>query len=118
MLSGGTYADVGGSGTTSSLGVPKLSVDVRSPATARRHAVMLGSTMPKRASMKRMSDVWSKTCELTYPPLLHGEMTIIGTRTPRPMGPASKLELPAKTSLVVSTVERPFARDTGGVGGT
>ena len=34
--------------------------------------------------MKRIIDVWSKTCEQTQPPLLHGETTGIGTRAPRP----------------------------------
>ena len=35
-------------------------------------------------TMKRMSEVWSKTCELTQPPLVQGEMIISGTRRPRP----------------------------------
>jgi hypothetical protein len=34
--------------------------------------------------MKRIRDVWSKTSEFTHPPVLQGEMTSIGTRTPRP----------------------------------
>src|SRR6202000_842339 len=69
-----------------SLGVAKLKHDIRSPTTARRHALMLGSITPKRFSMKRIVEVWSNTCELTQPPLLHGEMTYIGTRGPRPNG--------------------------------
>jgi hypothetical protein len=36
---------------------------VRSPQTARRQAEMLGSWTPKRRSMKRMIEVWSKTSE-------------------------------------------------------
>ena len=78
-----------GSGANDTSGVAKLNAEVRSPATARRHAVMLvsissGWSSAKRASMKRISEVWSNTCELTQPPLLHGDTTIIGTRTPRP----------------------------------
>ena len=52
----------------------KLKAEVRSPETARRHVVMLGSLTPKRCSMKRMSEVWSNTSELTQPPLLQGEI--------------------------------------------
>ena len=29
-----------------------------------------------------MIDVWSNTCELTQPPRLQGETTVIGTRVP------------------------------------
>src|SRR5882762_8654644 len=65
-----------------------------------------------------MIDVWSNTSELTQPPLLQGDMTTIGTRRPRPYGPAGYSEFPAKISLVVSTVDTPCARDCGGVGGT
>ena len=67
-----------------SFGSAKLNALVRSPATARRQAEMLGSITPKRASMKRMHEVWSNTCELTQPPRLHGEITYIGTRGPMP----------------------------------
>jgi hypothetical protein len=71
------------------LGVAKSNADVRSPQIARRHAVMLvsiksGRPAAKRRSMNRMSEVWSNVSEQTQPPLLHGETTIIGTRTPRP----------------------------------
>ena len=45
---------------------------------------MFGSLTPKRRSRKRITEVWSNTCELTQPPLLHGETTYIGTRGPRP----------------------------------
>ncbi len=81
-------AVVSGSDETrsASLGVAKLKHEVRSPTTARRHALMLVSTTPKRFSMKRIVDVWSNTCELTHPPLLHGEITYSGTRGPRPNG--------------------------------
>jgi hypothetical protein len=65
-------------------GVLKSNADVRSPQTARRHGEMFGSATPNRASTKRMTEVWSKTWEFTQPPRLHGEMTIIGTRGPRP----------------------------------
>ncbi len=41
--------------------VPMCSVDVRSPATRRRQAEMLGAFTPKRSSRKRNWEVWSKT---------------------------------------------------------
>src|SRR5215831_5527485 len=68
--------------------------------------------------MNRISDVWSNTSELTQPPLLQGEMTIIGTRTPRPYGPLAYCVLPAKISFTSGTVDNPCAREAGGVGGT
>ncbi|MCY1551690.1 hypothetical protein D9M68_880360 [compost metagenome] len=71
-------------GKGSSFGLAKLKALVRSPHTVRRKAPMLGSFTPKRASMKRITDVWSKACELTQPPRLHGEITYIGTRGPGP----------------------------------
>src|SRR5580704_1396489 len=111
-----------GNGTVASLGEEKLNDDVRSPETARRHLVMLLSMMPgysdpNRRSINRMSDVWSNTCGFTQPPLLQGEMTTMDTRTPIPYGPVAYLELPGKISFVVSTLERPWARDCGTVGG-
>ncbi len=57
---------------------------VRSPQTARRQGEMFGSRTPKRRSMNRTTEVWSKVSEQTNPPLLHGETTSIGTRGPRP----------------------------------
>jgi hypothetical protein len=54
--------------------------------TARRQGVIWGSATPKRASRRRITEVWSNTCELTQPPLVQGETTIIGTRGPRPTG--------------------------------
>ena len=48
---------------------------------------MFGSRTPNRCSMNRMMEVWSKTSEHTQPPVLHGEITVIGTRMPRPYGP-------------------------------
>lgn len=57
---------------------------VRSPHTARRHGEMFGSSTPKRCSMKRITEVWSNTCELTQPPVLQGEITNIGTRGQSP----------------------------------
>ena len=71
-------------GDVFAIGFEKSSADVMSPHTVRRHGGMLGSVTPKRCSMKRMDDVWSKTSEQTQPPLLQGETTIMGTRTPRP----------------------------------
>ncbi|CFP66651.1 Uncharacterised protein [Bordetella pertussis] len=32
---------------------------LRSPQTARRHGLMLGSATPKRDSSRRMTEVWS-----------------------------------------------------------
>jgi hypothetical protein len=43
---------------------------------------------------------------------------IIGTRTPRPYGPAGWSGEPGKISFVTATVDRPSARVAGGVGGT
>ena len=34
---------------------------------------MFGSSTPKRASRKRISEVWSNVSEQTQPPVLHGE---------------------------------------------
>src|SRR5262245_4381638 len=65
-----------------------------------------------------MSEVWSNTSELTQPPLLHGETTHIGTRTPRPSGPLSYTSLPPKISSLLPTFDSPCSRDSGGVGGT
>src|ERR1700704_4599453 len=112
-----------GSGIFAVLAPAKLKADVRSPATARRHLVMLfscnpGYCDPNRRSINRISEVWSNTSELTQPPLLQGEMTIMGTRTPNPYGPPGHFELPGKISLVVSIMDRPCARDCGTVGGT
>ena len=47
---------------------------------------MFGSCTPKRASRKRITEVWSNTSEFTQPPRLQGETAIIGTRGPRPTG--------------------------------
>src|SRR5262245_34178524 len=67
--------------------------------------------------MKRISEVWSNTCELIQPPLLHGDTTIIGTRMPKPYGPVGAPGRPAKISLMVLTVDLPCPAN-GGVGGT
>src|SRR5262245_46611699 len=89
----GLSDEVSGSSTIRHpFGFSKSNALVRSPTTARLHGVMLVSTRSgcssaNRDSMNLMSDVWSQTCELTQPPLLHGEMTIIGTRIPSPYGP-------------------------------
>ncbi|MNL13401.1 hypothetical protein D3C87_1343080 [compost metagenome] len=48
-------------GSVSPLGVAKLKALVRSPHTARRNGEMWGSLTPKRASMKRSTEVWSNT---------------------------------------------------------
>ena len=44
------------------------SAEVRSPTVRRRHAEMLGARTPKRSSKKRSCDVWSNTCDATWPP--------------------------------------------------
>ena len=62
----------------------KSSAEVRSPATARRQALILGSMTPWRASRKRITEVWSNTCALTQPPRLQGDTTSMGTRGPMP----------------------------------
>lgn len=74
----------GSSGNGSLFGLAKLNAEVRSPQTARRQGLIFGSMTPKRCSRKRITEVWSNTWELTQPPLLHGEITYIGTRGPRP----------------------------------
>jgi hypothetical protein len=60
----------------------------------------------------------SVKAEQTYPPLLHGEITIIGTRWPSPYAPATRFGSPAYRSGPTATVERPCAADIGGYGGT
>src|SRR5262249_26967647 len=99
----GLYAAVSGSDTRAELGFSKSKAEVRSPHTVLRHCVMLVSISPegggaKRRSRKRIREVWSKVSEHTNPPLLQGEITIIGTRTPRPQGPPVLPRLPAKIS--------------------
>ena len=64
----------------------KSKADVRSPQTARRHALIFGSGISNRASRNCNTDVWSKTCEHTHPPLVQGEMISMGTRGPKPIG--------------------------------
>lgn len=70
--------------------------------------------------MRRMSDVWSNVCEHTQPPVLHGETTRRGTRTPRPYGPATPPDppgvpaVPVKNSLSNGTVDRPPSPPTLG----
>ena len=81
--SAGSY----GAGGRVGAGLPereKSNAEVRSPQTVRRQGVMFGSRTPKRRSMNRMIEVWSKVSEQTQPPVLHGEITVIGTRMPRP----------------------------------
>src|SRR5205085_8331746 len=79
-------AAVAGSGRVSrrSFGRLKSNAEVRSPQTLRRQGEMFGSITPKRCSRKRITEVWSKTWELTKPPRDQGETTYIGARGPRP----------------------------------
>ncbi|MNT27681.1 hypothetical protein D3C72_1633200 [compost metagenome] len=64
----------------------KSKAEVRSPQTARCQGLMAGMVMPKRCSRNSPTDEWSNVCELTQPPLLHGDTTYIGTRGPSPHG--------------------------------
>src|SRR5882672_9795272 len=82
---------VGSDGTEASDAAAKLKVPLRSPTTPRRHAEMLGASTPKRVSSSLSIEVWSKTSLDTSPPRVNGEHTIIGTRKPSPIGPATPL---------------------------
>src|SRR5436309_3160710 len=110
---------LGGDGTLSEA-LSKSNAEVRSPHTARRHGVMFGSFTPNRASMKRITDVWSNTSEQTQPPLLQGETASSGTRTPRPYWPTSPFDppgvpaMPLNSSLSSATVEWPASAPTFG----
>src|SRR6202167_6085482 len=64
------------------------SAGLRAPTVDRRHLETLGTAMPKRSATSLSCDVWSKTCETTFPPRLNGEIPSAGTRTPRQSGPA------------------------------
>ncbi len=64
--------------------------------TVRRQSPMFGSFTPVQRSRNRITEVWSKTSEQTYPPTVHGDTTSIGTRMPRPVG------LPSHCSSVTS----------------
>src|SRR5580704_973775 len=68
-------------------GFLKLNALVKSPTVARRQALRLGTSAPKRVSRNRNTEVWSKRSEDTKPPLLNGEMSNVGTRKPSPIGP-------------------------------
>ncbi len=113
-----------GSGGTRSDALSKSNAEVRSPQTARRHGVMFGSSTPNRASMKRISEVASNTSEQTHPPLVHGETTSNGTRTPRPYGPMTPFvppgvpAVPPNSSLSSGTVDWPASAPTLGYGPT
>ncbi len=76
-------------------GRAKSKTPVRSPTTLRRQTLMFGQRagVPSavvHVSMKRSTEVWSKTSELTQPPRVQGDMTSIGTRKPRPIGTPSR----------------------------
>ena len=88
LTRGSLLPRVAGSVGTDVSGDPTCSVEVRSPVTLRRQAVMLGAFTPNRVSRNRNCDVWSKVSEHTYPPRLNGDTTRSGTRNPRPRGPA------------------------------
>ena len=82
-------ADGCGSDGTEESTFTKLKAPVRSPTAARRHAVRFGTSAPNRRSISRSVEVWSKTSWETNPPRLNGETTSVGTRNPRPIGPAT-----------------------------
>ncbi len=67
---------------TEKSGCAKSKHEVRSPEIARRQAEMFGSCTPVQVSRKRITEVWSNTCESTQPPRLHGDTTVSGTRVP------------------------------------
>ena len=76
----------GGAGQRGQLLVPRLEVE-RGGQVPADGATPWGDVRFADAETsleKRMIDVWSSTSEVTYPPLLHGETTIIGTRWPSP----------------------------------
>ena len=56
--------------------------------------------------MKRITEVWSNTCELTQPPLLHGDTTYIGTRADRPQGRMLPLILSAAVRTLPTVLEK------------
>src|SRR5581483_11088054 len=81
---------------TGSVGVdasvrPWNSVVVRSPTVALRQSETFGTATPNRWLISFSCEVWSSTSETIRPPLLNGEITSIGTRTPRPSGPSKPL---------------------------
>src|ERR1039458_4961203 len=70
-------------------GDEKSNADVKSPLVFRRQSLMFGSRTPNSRSMKRIVELWSNVSPQANPPVLHGETTIIGTRKPGPIGPAT-----------------------------
>ena len=52
------------------------------------------------------------------PPVFQGEITVIGTHTPSPIGPSTKPCTPVMISCAMSTVDRRWSREAGGTGGT
>ena len=68
--------------------------------------------------MKRMIEVWSNVSELTQPPVLHGEITVIGTRMPESVGPAASPSLAVVELVVEPHRRRPARAPTLGYGGT
>ena len=109
----GSSGEGWGSAGTEASGAAKSNAEVRSPTALRLHAVRFGTSAPKRVSMKRSSEVWSKTSELTRPPRLKGEITSSGTRKPSPMGPAT----PAASEGSGLTLRNSPAVPGGGTGG-
>src|SRR3984957_5295313 len=59
-----------------------------------------------------ITEVWSETSEVTQPPRDHGEMSISGTRNPRPVGSGI-----GGMTLDVVSVEKSSGVPAGGTGG-
>ena len=66
--------------------------EVRSLQTVRRQVEILVSLIGfpvlccRKCSMNCRMEVWSHTCEFTYPPRLQGDAITSGTRYPNPIG--------------------------------
>jgi hypothetical protein len=85
---------------------------------ARRHADTLGTSTPNRSLTGLSCEVWSNTSDAIWPPRLNGEITSIGTLTPRPSGPAM-LSVPGSGSPMAGgdAVRYSPAVPAGAVGG-
>ncbi|CFB28199.1 Uncharacterised protein [Mycobacterium tuberculosis] len=96
-------------------GVAKLNAEVMSPTTPSRQAVMLGTGTPNRARINFNCEVWSNVSETISGPRLYGEMTMQGTRKPRPSGP--RMAPDPGTASMLGTVTNSPGVPGGAVGG-
>lgn len=96
-------------------GVAKLNAEVMSPTTPSRQAVMLGTGTPNRARINFNCEVWSNVSETISGPRLYGEMTMQGTRKPRPSGP--RMPPDPGTASMLGTVTNSPGVPGGAVGG-